>query len=108
MPLIVESVSARANAGPIASPERAAVPNLAGDALGTTIGPVHADRKRPCATVETLINIGYTVARSYRLRSLRNAQDFSQTTENRSVGGSIPPLGTILLQNINGLVRMST
>jgi hypothetical protein len=29
-------------------------------------------------------------------RSLKIVEDFSRVTENRSVGGSIPPLGTIL------------
>jgi hypothetical protein len=84
-----------------ASPELAAVPKIkAGDVLGTRKGPIYADRRRPLATDAANINADFIGATTYRHPSLPSAQDFRQTTENRSVGGSIPPLGTTQLLSV--------
>ena len=96
MPLMVESVRARAKACLRASPVlAAALCKRSGDVLGTQNRAVHADLRRPLATDTVIIIADFIGATAYRHPSYTNAQDFCQTTENRSVGGSIPPPGTI-------------
>ena len=72
--------------------------NSSGDVLGTQNRAVCADHRRPLATDTVIITADFIGATAYRHPSYTNAQDFCQTTENRSVGGSIPPLGTIFDQ----------
>jgi hypothetical protein len=78
----------------------------AGDALGTRKGPIYADHRRPQAIDETTIDAGFIEATTYRSPSPTIAQDFRQTTENRSVGGSIPPLGTIKINNLANIFQL--
>lgn len=75
MPLIVESVRARAKGFTCVRPRGwVAVPRYsAGDALGTQNWPIYADRRRPHASDTTNISVDSTGATTYRRTSLKIA-----------------------------------